>query len=181
MARRPHPTTSSGDLQIIHISYIGPWTWSYDTSSFLKPKSISITILVTPTWLLANSELWLETWVLSTWWSDCSVMLRKCKDQTNIGFNATKRFVHYSTRRDHQPSFGQSAQLTLTGLSYTTLWYTPPGTQPTHQMRVQAVISNPHITDWYFSSKLSDWIDHWLYKTLDAEWHWFQYEIPGSW
>ena len=56
-----------------------------------------------------------------------------------------------------------------------------PGTQPTHQMRVQAVINNPYITDWYFSSKLSDWIDHWLYKTLDTEWHWCRYEIPDSW
>ena len=35
----------------------------------------------------------------------------------------------------------------------------PPGTQPTHRMRVQAVINNLHITDWYFSSKLSEWID----------------------
>ena len=33
--------------------------------------------------------------------------------------------MHYLTRKDHQPSFGQSAQLTLTGLSYTTLWCTP--------------------------------------------------------
>ena len=55
----------------------------------------------------------------------------------------------------------------------------PTGAQPTHQMRVQAVINNPHITDWYFSSKLSDWIDHWLYKTLDAEWHWCRYEYQA--
>ena len=55
----------------------------------------------------------------------------------------------------------------------------PPETQPTHQTHVQAVINNPHITDWYFSSKLSDWINHWLYKTLDAEWHWCRYEYQA--
>ena len=55
----------------------------------------------------------------------------------------------------------------------------PSGAQLTHQMRVQAVINNPHITDWYFSSKLSDWIDHWLYKTLDTEWHWCRYEYQA--
>ena len=54
-----------------------------------------------------------------------------------------------------------------------------PGTQPTHQMCVQAVINYPHITDWYFSSKLSNWINHRLYKTLDAEWHWCRYEYQA--
>ena len=48
----------------------------------------------------------------------------------------------------------------------------------THSMRMQAVINNPHITDWYFSFKLSDWIEHWLY-TLDAEWHWYRYEYQA--
>ena len=38
----------------------------------------------------------------------------------------------------------------------------------THSMRIQAVINNPHITDWYFTTQLSDWVEHWLYKTLDA-------------
>ena len=58
----------------------------------------------------------------------------------------------------------------------------PPGTPTTHQMRVQAVINNPHITDWYFSSKLSHWITHWLYNTLDADWHWccYEYQARGS-
>lgn len=51
-----------------------------------------------------------------------------------------------------------------------------PGPQLTHQMRVQSVIDHPHITDWYFASKLSDWINHWLYNTLDAQWHWCRYE-----
>ena len=58
----------------------------------------------------------------------------------------------------------------------------PSQSPATHSMRIQAVINNPHITDWYFTSKLSDWVEHWLYKTLDAEWHWyrFEYQARGS-
>ena len=58
----------------------------------------------------------------------------------------------------------------------------PSQSPATHSMRIQAVINNPHITDWYFTSKLSDWVQHWLYKTLDAEWHWyrFEYQARGS-
>ena len=52
----------------------------------------------------------------------------------------------------------------------------PPAAQPT---RVQAVINNPHITDWYFTFKLLNWIHHWLYGTLDAEWHWVRYEYQA--
>ena len=57
-----------------------------------------------------------------------------------------------------------------------------PGSQPAHQFRVQAVINNPHITDWFFSAKLADWIQAWLYNTLDAEWHWcrMEYQARGS-
>ena len=58
----------------------------------------------------------------------------------------------------------------------------PPDQTPTHQMRVQAVITHPHITDWYFTSKLADLVHHWLYGVLDAEWHWyrFEYQAQGS-
>lgn len=50
------------------------------------------------------------------------------------------------------------------------------------RMRVQAVINKPHLTDWYSTSKLSDWIRHWLYNVLDAQWHWyrFEYQARGS-
>ncbi len=53
---------------------------------------------------------------------------------------------------------------------------------PTHSMRVQAVISNPHITDWYFTSRISDFVKHWLYDSLDADWHWYrlEYQARGS-
>ena len=51
-----------------------------------------------------------------------------------------------------------------------------------HSDRVLAVISNPHIADWYFSSRLADFVDHWLYSALDADWHWyrFEYQSRGS-
>ena len=47
-------------------------------------------------------------------------------------------------------------------------------------MRVNAVIKNPHITDWFFHSKLKDFVNFWLNKTLDAEWYWYRYEAHGS-
>lgn len=58
----------------------------------------------------------------------------------------------------------------------------PPGVQPDHRARVQAVIDNPHITDWFFTSKLADWVQDWLYNALGAEWHWyrFEYQARGS-
>ena len=53
---------------------------------------------------------------------------------------------------------------------------------PTHSMCIQAVINCPHITDWFFTTKLSDFVQHWLYDTLDAEWHWYrlEYQARGS-
>ena len=53
---------------------------------------------------------------------------------------------------------------------------------PTLSMRIQAIIDNPHITDWFFTTKLSDFVQHWLYESLDAEWHWYrlEYQARGS-
>ena len=53
---------------------------------------------------------------------------------------------------------------------------------PTHPMRIHAVINNPHITDWYFTNRLSDFVKHWLYDTMKAEWHCyrFEYQSRGS-
>ena len=53
---------------------------------------------------------------------------------------------------------------------------------PTHSMKINAVINNPHITDWYFTKRLSDLSKHWLYDQMDAEWHWyrFEYQSRGS-
>ena len=50
---------------------------------------------------------------------------------------------------------------------------------PDHSQRVNAVIDNPHLTDWFFTSKLQDWISHWLYDSLGAKWHWYHYEYQA--
>ena len=47
---------------------------------------------------------------------------------------------------------------------------------PTYSDRLQAVVDQPHITDWYFVSELTDFVNHWLYNTLDAHWHWYRVE-----
>lgn len=54
-----------------------------------------------------------------------------------------------------------------------------PTDDPTHVMRVQTVISNPHITDWYYFQTLQLCRP---YNTLDAEWHWYrmEYQARGS-
>jgi hypothetical protein len=51
--------------------------------------------------------------------------------------------------------------------------------QMTHSMKIKAVIDNPHITDWYFTKRLSDLIKHWLYDEMDAEWHWYRFECQS--
>ena len=52
----------------------------------------------------------------------------------------------------------------------------------THSARVQAVIDQPHLTDWYFSCRLVDFVQHWLYDILDCDWHWYrlEYQARGS-
>jgi hypothetical protein len=58
----------------------------------------------------------------------------------------------------------------------------PHDPNPTHSKKIQAVINNPHLADWYFTQRLSDLIKQWLYKEMDAEWHWyrFEYQSRGS-
>ena len=53
---------------------------------------------------------------------------------------------------------------------------------PTHSMKINAVINNPHLTDWYFTQRFTDLTKQWLYNHLDAEWHWnrFEYQSRGS-
>ena len=52
----------------------------------------------------------------------------------------------------------------------------------TPENRRQNVINNPHITDWFFTQRLENFIKYWLYHSLDAEWHWyrFEYQARGS-
>ena len=49
----------------------------------------------------------------------------------------------------------------------------------THLERRQNVIDNPHLIDWYFVTRIESFIKHWLYNTLDAEWHWYRYEFQA--
>ena len=45
----------------------------------------------------------------------------------------------------------------------------------TKEERRQDVIDNPHIVDCFFDQRLQRFIKHWLYGTLEAEWHWYRY------
>ena len=49
----------------------------------------------------------------------------------------------------------------------------------TSEERRQAVINNPHIVDWVFTLRLESFIKHWLYKTLQAKWHWYRFEYQA--
>ena len=53
------------------------------------------------------------------------------------------------------------------------------GTPVTHHARVNNVINNPHIADWFFHAKLTDFVKHWLQDTLDANWYWYRYEYQA--
>ena len=52
----------------------------------------------------------------------------------------------------------------------------------TRSQRAQAVIDNPHLTDWFFVQRLEAFVTHWLNGVLDAEWYWyrFEYQARGS-
>ncbi|CAB4017851.1 ATP-dependent DNA helicase PIF1, partial [Paramuricea clavata] len=45
--------------------------------------------------------------------------------------------------------------------------------------RAQAVIDNPHLTDWFFMQRLQEFVRHWLNGVLDAEWHWYRFEYQA--
>ena len=55
----------------------------------------------------------------------------------------------------------------------------PQSQHRTHATRVNSVINSPHLTDWFFEVKATDFIRHWLNETLDAEWHWYRYEYQA--
>ena len=38
------------------------------------------------------------------------------------------------------------------------------------------IINNPHLIDWFFTIRVENFVKHWLYETLDAEWHWYRFE-----
>lgn len=53
---------------------------------------------------------------------------------------------------------------------------------PSRAEKRQAVINCPHVhvTDWYFTNRLQDFVEHWLYTSLDAEWHWYRMEYQAE-
>ena len=53
------------------------------------------------------------------------------------------------------------------------------GNDKTAENRRQNVINNPHITDWFFTQRLGNFIKHWLYNSPDAEWHWYRFEYQA--
>ena len=49
----------------------------------------------------------------------------------------------------------------------------------TRTERAQAVIDNPHLTDWFFKQRLEEFIKHWLNGAMDAEWLWYRFEYQA--
>ena len=49
----------------------------------------------------------------------------------------------------------------------------------TSETRRNNVIDNPHIVDYFFTRRVDSFLNHWLYKTLDALWHWYRHEYQG--
>ena len=35
------------------------------------------------------------------------------------------------------------------------------------------------LVDWFFTKRIEMFIKHWLYDTLDAEWHWYRHEYQS--
>ena len=38
------------------------------------------------------------------------------------------------------------------------------------------IIYNPHLIDWFFTVRVENFVKHWLYEALGAEWHWYRFE-----
>ena len=41
------------------------------------------------------------------------------------------------------------------------------------------IINNPHLVDRFFTKRIEAFMKHWLYDTLDADWHWYRHEHQG--
>lgn len=53
------------------------------------------------------------------------------------------------------------------------------GSNDTSENKRYNVINNPHITDWFFTQRLENFIKHWLYNSLYAKWHWYGFEYQA--
>ena len=49
----------------------------------------------------------------------------------------------------------------------------------TSEERRMNVINNPHLVDWFFTKRVEQFVKHWLYNCLGAEWHWYRYEYQA--
>ena len=78
----------------------------------------------------------------------------------------------------HQHSFPISQVQTCIGQSFI-FYICPPGTNIETQNNRQNLIDNPHLVDWFFTKRLENFLKHWLYKSLDAAWHWYRYEYQA--
>ena len=41
------------------------------------------------------------------------------------------------------------------------------------------ILENPHLVDWYFTTRTEKFVKIWLYEHLRASWHWFRYEYAS--
>ena len=103
--------------------------------------------------------------MVNSWCTDSSTMLPKCRAQASIGISDTRSFNLWLSRRPYNWTVSSPDNYWLELHKF---MHHPLEMQPTHIVRVQAVINNLHLTDWYFTSRLSDWVQHWLYDTLGA-------------
>ena len=55
----------------------------------------------------------------------------------------------------------------------------PNSTNLSADVRRKNVIDIPHLVDWFFTKHLESFLKHWLYDTLNAEWHWNRYEFQA--
>lgn len=109
-------------------------------------------------------------------------------DSTNL----IKRLQRYASKIQGTPSYWYSRYEDLKALlqkswtvsSADNYWpqlhsLLPSDGTTGHAARVNSVINNPHLTDWYFHAKLTDFVRHWLQDGLGAEW-WYEYQATHA-
>ncbi len=102
---------------------------------------------------------------------------------SNAHWHKAKENLKAIITKEPQHSFLHFRLLICTGQNYTHFSAVQPTTiGNSSETKRRNVINNPHITDWFFTQRLETFIKYWLYKSLDAEWHWhrFEYQARGS-
>jgi hypothetical protein len=57
--------------------------------------------------------------------------------------------------------------------------FDPNNDHLTNEQKINNVTNNPHLVDCFFTKRFESFIKHWLYETLNAEWHWYRYEFQA--